>query len=488
MTRRLLGGSVATAGALAAIVLAAPSCSSSSAPAPSSATGVLRTDPDAVHVVGSTFRDGRGRQLLFRGYNSKTNGIFDATFTDGRTPNEVFPDFDEWGATRFEELGFSVMRLPMNWSAIEPQPLQYSETFFDKVAAVLAFAHEHHFYVIMDMHQDAYSKEIGEDGQPLWAIVPPPTMILQGPSDDSRRESGQVLAAGFSFFANANATDGRPLQQAYITAVQQVVKRFVGDSAILGWEAFNEPVILKQSQLDSFHEAFADGVHAIDADAPVLFEPVGTRNESDSAQVPDAPWSHGPGAYAVHIYTGQFSIPDQMGWASEDPNVLAPSMSHAVLEAAGWATPMFVTEFGCDVSQERGSLWLQAELDLQDQYLASSTVWAWEPGDWGFRVQGTQERPQVTHTVSRMYPRAVSGDLVAIQRKAPSDMVVQYNQTAATLGQENEVSVSADYVVGVSILCDGKPVPFAPATGRATFVCPGSVGPHTFEVIGEEAL
>ena len=94
----------------------------------------------------------------------------------------------------------------------------------------------------------------------------------------------------------------------------------------------------------------------------------------------------------------------------------------------------------------------------------------------------------MTHTVSRMYPRAVSGDLVAIQRKAPSDMIVQYNQTAATLGQENEVSVSADYVVGVSILCDGKPVGFTPATGRATFVCPGGVGPHTFEVIGEEAL
>jgi hypothetical protein len=115
-------------------------------------------------------------------------------------------------------------------------------------------------------------------------------------------------------------------------------------------------------------------------------------------------------------------------------------------------------------------------------------VWAWEPGDWGFRVQGTQERLQVTHTVARMYPRAVSGDLVAIQRKTPSDMIVRYNQTPAALGTENEVSVSADYVDGVSILCDGKPVAFSPATGRATFVCPGGVGPHTFEVMGEEVL
>ena len=43
-----------------------------------------RTDPNAVHVVGTTFRDAQGRQLLFRGYNTKTTTLFDVTFDDGR--------------------------------------------------------------------------------------------------------------------------------------------------------------------------------------------------------------------------------------------------------------------------------------------------------------------------------------------------------------------------------------------------------------------
>jgi endoglycosylceramidase len=460
------------------------SCGSHAPAAP--AQGAARTDPDAVHVVGTTFRDGRGRQLLFRGYNAKVPVLFDVTFDDGRVPEETVPPFTEDVATRIEQLGWNVMRIPVSWSGIEPKPLAYADAFFTQLATVLDMAHRHHFYVIIDMHQDAYSKEIGEDGEPLWAIVPPPTMLLQGPYDDSRRLTGQVLSAGFSFFDGANATDGRPLQQAYVSAVQKVVTRVVGDSAVLGYEAFNEPVVLRQDELDAFHQSLADGVHAIDADAPVLFEPIATRNQSDQAVVPMTPWRSGPGTYAVHIYTGWFSVPSQNDWASQDPNALLPSMQAATNEAAGWATPIFVTEFGCDQSVPQGPKWMSAELDLQDRFLVSSTAWEFaELGTWGFEDAMGHERPATTRVVSRTFPRAVAGDLLAIDRPALGDMIVHYRPTAATQGLEHEVSMSNDYLTSPRILCDGQPVMFATAVGRATFTCPAADGAeHTFEVVG----
>src|SRR5207248_1795403 len=134
--------------------------------------------------------------------------------------------FDEASAAKFEELGFDVLRLPINWSAIEPKPRKYSDAFFAKVDAILDMAQRHHFRVILDMHQDAYSKEIGEDGAPLWAIVPPPATLLDGPSDDSRRTSAEVLEAGFDFFENAQATDGRALQDAFVTVVALMAQRW----------------------------------------------------------------------------------------------------------------------------------------------------------------------------------------------------------------------------------------------------------------------
>ncbi len=465
-------------------------CGSSSQSAPADAgpiLGVPRTDPDAVHVVGTTFRDGRGRQLLFRGYNAKFSTLFDVTFDDGRTANETFPDFTEDAATRFEELGWNAMRLPVNWSGLEPHPGEYSEAFLQRIGAALDMARRHHFYVVIDMHQDAYSKEIGMDGQPLWAIVPPPTQLLSGPADDSRRLTAPVLNAGYNFFDNLNATDGRQLQSAFTTAVQKIAERFRGDPTVLGFEAYNEPVVLRETKLLAFHETFAQGIHAIDRDAPILFEPISTRNEVDMAVVPGTPWSSGPGAYAPHVYTGWFSSPDGMSnWSSMDPSVLAPSMQAADNERAAWGTPMFVTEFGCDQTLPQGPPWMSAELDLQDQYLASSTAWVFtETGSWGLRDANGKERPQTTHVMARTFPRAVAGDLLKIERPKLGDMIVHYRPNAATRGLEHEVSLSTEYVTAPKILCDGQAVDFTTGTGRATFNCPAQDdAEHTFEVVG----
>ncbi len=483
--RASLTGITALGGLLLAI--AAAGCGSQDPADP--AFPRARTAPDAVHVEGRTFRDGQGRQLLFRGDNAKFAPLFDVVFADGRTPTEAFPEFAEADAARYEELGLDVMRLPVSWSALEPEPKQYSAAFFDKLDQVLALAAAHHFYVFIDMHQDAYSKEIGEDGAPLWAIVPAPTELLSGPYDDARRTSDQVLAAGFSFFDNAPATDGRPLQDAFVAAVQQIVKHVVGNPVVLGYEAFNEPVVLSPDKLDQFHQRFADGVHAIDKDAPVLFEPLATRNQADAARLPAEPWSNGPGAYAPHIYTAWFSRPDQNNWASEDPAALEPSMLAADAEAAAWGTPLFITEFGCDQSIDRGPKWIAAELDLQDRLLASSTAWIWaENGSWGLRDAGDQERPASAKTIARPYPRAVAGDLISIEHPDAGHLLVRYRATLATRGLPNEVSVSAAAVTNIQILCDGAPVDVQAATGRASFVCPVTDdGEHTFEVVGTPA-
>jgi endoglycosylceramidase len=464
--------------------LSVASCGSSARPVP--APPASRTDPDAVHVVGRTFRDGRGRQLLFRGYNAKAAPVYDVTFDDGRTANATFTDFSATFAARLEQLGMNALRLPVNWSNFEPFPLAYSDAFLARIETVLQLAHAHHFYVIIDMHQDAYSKEIGYDGQPLWAIVPPPTVLLSGPVTTDRTLTGPALTATASFFANVpTVVDGRLLQDAYVTAVERIVTRFLGDPAVLGYEAYNEPFVLRSTQLDAFHQRFADGIHSVDRDAPMLFEPESIRNQLDSAITPEAPLSHGPGAYSPHVYTDIFSNPQDNQWASQDPSVLAPSMAAANGEATAWGTPLFVTEFGCDQRTPQGPGWISAELDLQDKYLASSTIWELsDEGGWGFYANDGSEQPRTSSVVSRTFPRAVAGDLVSIERPAPGHMLVHWRQTAETAGLPHEVSMSSDYATGYSVLCDGAPVAFDAAVGRATFTCPDKAGDRTFEVVG----
>ncbi|HTJ45072.1 MAG TPA: cellulase family glycosylhydrolase [Kofleriaceae bacterium] len=444
-----------------------------------------RIDPDAIVIDGRAFRDTQGRQRLWRGYNAKVQDVFDVSFSDGRAPNYTFPPFTDEVAAQLEDMGLDVIRLPVSWSALEPAPREYAASFFDALDDAIALARAHGMHVIIDMHQDAYSKEIGEDGAPLWAITPTPSMVLAGPSDDSRRLSAPVLAAGLSFFKNLPASDGRPLQEAFTDAVAQIVSRHVGDPTVIGYEAFNEPVVFDTTQLDKFHERVANRVHAIDPDAALFFEPWALRNQSDTAPLADAPWSHGPGVYAPHIYTGQFTMPTQNGWESEDPAVLAPSMASAEMEAASWGTPLFATEFGCDQTLTRGPKWLSAELDLQDQYLTSSTAWAREWGSWGLYSSSGTLWPETARVMSRSYPRAVAGDLLAIERPEPGHLRVRYRPSARTVGLPHEVSASSLWFTDVHVLCDGAPADFTQLRGRIEFDC-GATGTdeHTFEVIG----
>jgi endoglycosylceramidase len=424
--------------------------------------------------------------LLFRGVNVKVPGIFDVTFDDGRAPNETIAPFTEEDMARLETLGLDVVRLPINWSALEPQPEAYSEAFLKGVDAFLDLAWQHHIHVLIDMHQDAYSKEIGEDGAPRWAIVPAPAMVLGGPYDDARRLSAPVLAAGFSFFDDKLASDGRSLQQAFIAAAQTMVARWAPHPALLGYEAFNEPVVLDQHKLDAFHTRFADGVHAIDADAPVLFEPVATRNQTDQTKLASAPWSSGPGAYAPHISTGWFSQPDQHGWASENPASLEASMVHAEAEAAAWNTPMFVTEYGCDQSVDRGPKWIDAELDLQDRFLASSTMWVFrEAGTWSLSSNDRVEREATARALARPYPRAVAGELLAIERPSPTSMKLRYRATPKTAGLAHVIAVSPEAFASYTLSCDGVQAQGVDYAGWAEVTCPSSgEGEHVLELVG----
>ena len=130
---------------------------------------VRRRGHGVARVEGRAFRDGLGRHLILRGYNVRVTGMMDVTYDDGRAPQYIIPPFGESDFARMEALGLNVIRLPVNWSAIEPEPRQYNEAFFVQLEQILDMARAHQIYVLIDMHQDGYSKEIGEDGAPRWA-------------------------------------------------------------------------------------------------------------------------------------------------------------------------------------------------------------------------------------------------------------------------------------------------------------------------------
>jgi hypothetical protein len=77
-------------------------------------------DGRRLQVVDGRLVDQRGREVTLRGVNARVNGVFDVTFDDGRLPLEDIPTFDGGDVDRMRDLGFNLLRLPINGSALEP--------------------------------------------------------------------------------------------------------------------------------------------------------------------------------------------------------------------------------------------------------------------------------------------------------------------------------------------------------------------------------
>src|SRR5579859_601232 len=174
---------------------------------------------------GRMLRDAEGRALFLRGVNARVDGIFDVKFDDGRAPREVIPSFDGGDVQALAQAGFTLLRLPLSWSALGPAPGKYSTDYLDGIAAVVDLLRGTRLRVLLDLHQDGYSKELCEDGAPLWAIDPPPAMLVGGPgplmgATDCHTASG-ALQAFQTFFS-----DGDGLREKYASMAQALARRF----------------------------------------------------------------------------------------------------------------------------------------------------------------------------------------------------------------------------------------------------------------------
>ncbi len=432
-----------------------------------------------VTADGDMLRDAHGRALILRGVNARVDGVFDVNFTDGRAPREVVPPLDATDAAAMKAAGFTLLRLPVNWSAIEPMPGMFDATYFDKIAAVVDTMRGSGVYVLIDLHEDGYSKELCEDGAPLWAIDPQPTMLVGGPGPldgaTDCHSSGAALQAFGNFF-----TDQMMLQESYTTMAGMLAARFVGDTQVLGYEIMNEP-IATDAEVDAFNSKVGAALRAADPGHLILFEPSATRNFTDSAEISNTPYSVTGGVYSVHVYTDVFGSGPGLTDGSYVEN-LFNSVSGARIEAQAWKTPLVITEFGIGADNAVAGAWLGHFLDDADSALASWTLWLWKEesqGFWGLFTLNSDgswsPRPAMFASVSRPYAQAIGGD--------PTGMTWDGTTLTVKFNGRDDVPGTHDlfWSAGSPTLeCDGKAIAatgFDMAGSRYTVSC-GGKGAH----------
>lgn len=454
------------------LLLAASGCDDGTTPDPYASTSPSEGTVGRLH-------DAEGRELLLRGVNARVDGIFDVTFDDGRLPLEPIPPFTGEDC-RFlaEELGLDHLRLPVNWSAIEPNKGDYRADYVDRIVALAADCEAHGVHTLVDLHQDAYSKEIGEDGAPYWAILPEPPMKLGGPLTDlgARRMSQETLAAFESFYDDAEG-----VQTAYAAMAAWLAKRIEGKPGVVGLELQNEPVLLfGADRLDSFNALVGGAVRRAAPTLTIFFEPNSTRNISDMAPV-TAPVPFRDAVYSPHIYVDVF----ETGWASEDVGAIETSVARAVDEAAQHSASLYVGEFG-NGNDTRGLLYTTECERIFDERFASWAFWVyeeWSQGSWGlYDMVDTGSGPSrgalrtaTADVLARAYPVATAGHVESFTY-VPATKTLTVNLSRARANLDHVLAAPhRTYPNGVVVTCDGAPVAATVAAGRANVRCGGSV-------------
>jgi hypothetical protein len=185
---------------------------------------------------------------------------------------------------RLKELGFNAIRFLVTWDAIEQKgPRQYNEEYLDFVDRLLKKAGSYGFYIIIDMHQDLFSRYFYGSGAPAWAIESAGINLSKVVKADAvihpehhveeelkhlnwfnayRRIACQTMFTlffGGKTFAPKLEVNGENiqdfLQNHYINALDKLLSRISSNPWIIGYNTMNEPnsgligSVLKESHM-----------------------------------------------------------------------------------------------------------------------------------------------------------------------------------------------------------------------------------------------
>jgi aryl-phospho-beta-D-glucosidase BglC (GH1 family) len=385
-----------------------------------------------------------------------------AAYEGGRCPAIVpsaYPPLCQSDLAQMTAFGFNSLRLPLSWSLLEPERGHFNRTYVDRAAQVVDWARALGIYVIIDMHQNAYSRYVGpgqgvdlsaNSGAPAWATLTdglPSGLFLK----NQREANGAVFEAFTNFWYNRSG-----IQDEYIAAVSFLAKRFKDDSAVAGYSVFNEPQPgwnlppgFEDLLLFPFYRRVIDAVTGAHdglpcptgifmptfcgyADAGVhdnrhlfFLEPGLLRQITDFPTHLGLPVSSYPNlVFDLHTYTHGFTLEALLG--NHDPTKATypwggydQTYSLGSREAKAMGAALFVSEFGNDPKYD--TVLLANEVLEQEKYDVGFAFWTWKENSgtgWGMFdptktnvspiqssgcLRGARER-----LLARVYPRASS--------------------------------------------------------------------------------
>ena len=239
-----------------------------------------KNNPQSYDVTPNTtlFVDSSKRNILFKGINiaAKTPIMESVDIPISVNDhvsffNSPFPLEDaQIHFSRLKHLGFNLLRWVIPWEAICPNtPNEYDHDYLEYLDQMLAIAKNYGFFILIDFHQDVWSRYTGGSGAPAWTMdaigmdidnfeaccasinytkrkrVPLGHLFWATNADRYAAKTMYTLFFGGGTYAPNFLINGDNvqyfLQDNYIKAISACAKKINHHSHIIGYDLINEP-------------------------------------------------------------------------------------------------------------------------------------------------------------------------------------------------------------------------------------------------------
>ena len=205
---------------------------------------------------GPYLYDANGRVVLLHGVNVVYK----------HAPYIAYPDpgkpwnFNATDAAEMQSLGFNVVRLGIEWQALEPgsggpnQPQictvgapgnahewnrAVAERYLAHVAATVKLLSRYGIYTLLDMHQDVYNQNFRGEGAPNWAVCTNNVPIVPKGGRWSNNYSNPTLQTAVAHFWSNDVVGN--LQGNLDLVWKTVAQYFKNNPWVVGYDPYNEP-------------------------------------------------------------------------------------------------------------------------------------------------------------------------------------------------------------------------------------------------------
>jgi endoglycosylceramidase len=292
-----------------------------------------RADADPLAVKHGRLVDGQGRAVVLHGVNVVYK----------LAPYE--PDFTRADAQRVRGWGMNAIRLGVSWRALEPARGTIDAGYVARVRRLVRLAGAEGLWVLVDMHQDLWAERFGGNGAPDWATLDDAQPFVASPFPYGYLQPA-VGRSFASFWTNRDA-----IRSEYVRAYAALAKVLAPEPAVVGYDAFNEPVCeltvapcgvppqpaAAAAYLEPFYRELVPALRSADPDTATFYEDWLTTDFGYPFAV-RLPYRDLGLSY--HVYCGQPIRPDPC--PAQETQALRNGAGNAAINHA----TALVTEFG----------------------------------------------------------------------------------------------------------------------------------------------